>query len=267
MLLQYGQKEGHRYNSVSPRHLALRTLYLWCSPWRLQLRCYQWSAREESSFFHQAHFVFSWEDHTHRLQALHGGVYAVREGKQHWQKKTWRLSWVADYCALASNRWLQSIHHSQDKSPSSRFTVSDIHSAMRSRTTPGCDNIHAELPKTWTQNGCPDSCPRSLFRILQFKDMKNGQSDCCFKVRQRSSSRCQLSAYFSSQCVRVCYELLERLTLKHISPVVEELLSADQAVFHTSWSTCNQVAALITFIYFIVCICLCCTNPACNRLP
>ena len=45
----------------------------------------------------------------------------------------------------------------------------------------------------------------------------------------------------------VCYKLLERLALQHISPTIG-LLSPDQAGFWKGRSTCDQVAALTTFI-------------------
>ena len=46
----------------------------------------------------------------------------------------------------------------------------------------------------------------------------------------------------------VCYKLLERLALQCISPTVEGLLSPDQAGFRKGRSTCDQIAALTTFI-------------------
>jgi len=46
----------------------------------------------------------------------------------------------------------------------------------------------------------------------------------------------------------VCYKLLERLALQRISPTVEGILSPDQAGFRKGRSTCDQVAALTTFI-------------------
>jgi len=46
----------------------------------------------------------------------------------------------------------------------------------------------------------------------------------------------------------VCYKLLECLALQCISPTVTGLLSPDQAGFRKGRSTCDQVAALTTFI-------------------
>ena len=45
----------------------------------------------------------------------------------------------------------------------------------------------------------------------------------------------------------MCHKLLEHLALQRISPTVEGLLSPDQAGFWKGRSTCDQVAALITF--------------------
>ena len=46
----------------------------------------------------------------------------------------------------------------------------------------------------------------------------------------------------------MCYKLLERLAVQRISPTVEGLVSPEEAGFRKGRSTCNQVAALITFI-------------------
>ena len=46
----------------------------------------------------------------------------------------------------------------------------------------------------------------------------------------------------------VCYKLLERLALQRIFPIVEGLLSPDQAGFRKDRSTCDQVAAPTIFI-------------------
>jgi len=45
-----------------------------------------------------------------------------------------------------------------------------------------------------------------------------------------------------------CYKLSERLVLQRISPTVEGLLSPNQAGFRKGRTTCDQVAALTTFI-------------------
>src|SRR5206468_4908971 len=46
----------------------------------------------------------------------------------------------------------------------------------------------------------------------------------------------------------VSYKLLERLVLQRITPTVEALLSPDQVGFRHGRSTCDQVAALTTYI-------------------
>jgi len=53
--------------------------------------------------------------------------------------------------------------------------------------------------------------------------------------------------YHPISLLSVCYKLLERLALQCISPTVEGLLR-DQAGFWKGQSTCDQVAALTTFI-------------------
>jgi len=54
--------------------------------------------------------------------------------------------------------------------------------------------------------------------------------------------------YHPISLLSVCYKLLEHLALQRISPTVESLLSEDQADVRKSRSTCDQVAALTTFI-------------------
>ena len=54
--------------------------------------------------------------------------------------------------------------------------------------------------------------------------------------------------YHPISLLSVCYKLLERLALQRISPTVEGLLSPDQASLRKGRSTCDQVAALTTFI-------------------
>ena len=46
----------------------------------------------------------------------------------------------------------------------------------------------------------------------------------------------------------VCYKRLEWLTLRCITPLVKQILSPDQAGFCKQHSTCDQVAALTTYI-------------------
>ena len=53
--------------------------------------------------------------------------------------------------------------------------------------------------------------------------------------------------YCPISLLSVCYKLLGRLALQHISPTVEGLLTPDQSGFRKSRRTCDQVAALTTF--------------------
>jgi len=67
-------------------------------------------------------------------------------------------------------------------------------------------------------------------------------------VEKPGKDRILASNYRPVSLLSVCYKLLERLALQHISPTVEGLLSPDQAGFWKGQSTCDQVAALTTFI-------------------
>jgi len=75
------------------------------------------------------------------------------------------------------------------------------------------------------------------------KDLENGQGDSCRKPGKDLSLAAN---YCLISLLSVCYKLLERLALQHISPTVEGLLSPDQAGFRKDRSTCDQVAALTT---------------------
>ena len=67
-------------------------------------------------------------------------------------------------------------------------------------------------------------------------------------VEKPGKDPCLAANYHPISLLSVCYKLLERLALRRISPTVEGLLSPDQAGFRKSRSTCDQIAALTTFI-------------------
>ena len=67
-------------------------------------------------------------------------------------------------------------------------------------------------------------------------------------VEKPGKDPCLAANYRPISLLSVCYKLLERLALQRISPTVEGLLSPDQAGFRKGRSTCDQVAALTTFI-------------------
>ena len=56
------------------------------------------------------------------------------------------------------------------------------------------------------------------------------------------------ASYRPISLLSVCYKLSERLILRRISLTVEALLNPDQAGFRSNHSTCDQVAALSTYI-------------------
>jgi len=56
------------------------------------------------------------------------------------------------------------------------------------------------------------------------------------------------ASYCPISLLSVCYKLLEHLALQRISPIVEDILSTVQAGFRKDRSTCDQVAALTSYI-------------------
>ena len=58
----------------------------------------------------------------------------------------------------------------------------------------------------------------------------------------------QAASYHPVSLLSVCYKLLECLALQRISPIVEVILSPIQAGFRKDRSTCDQVAALTSYI-------------------
>jgi len=58
----------------------------------------------------------------------------------------------------------------------------------------------------------------------------------------------QAASYHPISLLSVCCKLLECLALQRISPIVEGILSPVQAGFRKDRSTCDQVAALTSYI-------------------
>jgi len=69
-----------------------------------------------------------------------------------------------------------------------------------------------------------------------------------FAVEKPGKDLAQAASYRPISLLSVCYKLLERLALQHISPTVEGILSPDQAGFRKDRSTCDQVVALTSYI-------------------
>ena len=67
-------------------------------------------------------------------------------------------------------------------------------------------------------------------------------------VEKPGKDLAQAASYRSISLLGVCYKLLWRLALQRISPIVKGILSPVQADFRKDGSTCDQVAALTTYI-------------------
>jgi len=138
-----------------------------------------------------------------------------------------------------------------DKSLPYPFSEEEIPAALQKTkpaTAPGYDHIHVEFLKnlgpkarTWLSKFfsrimATHSIPKIWKKVKVITVEKPGK-DLSLAANCTAQSHCW-----------VCYKLLERLPLKRISPTVEGLLSPHQAGFRKGRSTCDQVAALTTFI-------------------
>ena len=138
-----------------------------------------------------------------------------------------------------------------DKSFPHLFTEEEILAALKKTkpaTAPGYDNIHVEVPmnlgpkaRTWlskffSRMMATHSVPK-IWRKANVIAVEKPRKDPSLAANYRPVS-----------LLSVCHQLLERLALQRISPTVEGLLSPDQAGFRKGRSTCEQVAALTTFI-------------------
>jgi len=143
------------------------------------------------------------------------------------------------------------LHQMSDKSLLHPITEEEILAAlqkMKPATAPGYDNVHVEFLKnlgpkarTWlskffTRIMATHSIPK-IWRKVKVIAVEKPGKDLSLAANYRPIS-----------LLSVCYKLLERLALQRISPTVEGLLSPDQAGFRKGRSTCDQVAALTTFI-------------------
>jgi len=111
-------------------------------------------------------------------------------------------------------------------------------------TAPGYDNIH---PKFLKHLGPLATTWLSTFVSRVIKEQRIARTWRQAKViaLQKPGKDPHVAAI---SLLSVCYKLLERIVLQRINPVVEDLLSVDQAGFRRGRCTSNQVTALTTFI-------------------
>ncbi len=143
------------------------------------------------------------------------------------------------------------LQQSTDKSLPPPFTTDEITAALQKTkpaTAPGYDNIHVEFLKylgpkarTWLSN--------FFSRIMTTHTIpKVWRKAKVIAVDKPGKDPNLAASYRPISLLSVCYKLLERLALQRISPTVEGLLSPDQAGFRKDRSTCDQVAALTSYI-------------------
>jgi hypothetical protein len=151
----------------------------------------------------------------------------------------------------ARDEWRQSMRHCPDKSPAVAFSACEIDSALefvKTGTAPGYDNIHPEflthlgpLARQWLA---------AFFTRIsrEYKIPKIWRKAKVIAIEKPGKDPSLAASYRPISLLSVCYKLLERLILQRVSPSVEQILSPDQAGFRRNRSTCDQVAALTTFI-------------------
>ena len=149
------------------------------------------------------------------------------------------------------DRWRSFCHQAPDRSPPLDFSLPEIDSALRHvkpGTAPGYDNIHPEFllhlgprARSWLS--------KFFSRILRENKIPKIWRKAKVIAIEKPGKDPKIAAnYRPISLLSVCYKLLERLALQRISPTVESILSPDQAGFRSGRSTCDQVAALTTYI-------------------
>jgi hypothetical protein len=119
---------------------------------------------------------------------------------------------------------------------------------MKAGTAPGYDRIHPEFLKnigpkarTWMSN--------FFSRITVVNAIpKIWRKAKVIAIEKPGKDPTLAASYRPISLLSVCYKLLERLAMNRNSTTVEDTLSPDQAGFRRNRSTCDQVAALTTYI-------------------
>jgi Reverse transcriptase (RNA-dependent DNA polymerase)/Endonuclease-reverse transcriptase len=149
------------------------------------------------------------------------------------------------------HEWRSYCRSSNSAASPSPFLASEVQSAiqqLKTGTAAGYDNIH---PEFLTHMGPKAVHWMSVFFskvVIDGKLPKIGRKAKVIAIGKPGKDLNMPSNYRPISLLSVCYKLLERLTLQRISPLVEQILSPDQAGFRKERSTCDQVAALTTYI-------------------
>jgi len=147
--------------------------------------------------------------------------------------------------------WRQFLRSSASSAPPPTFTAEDLTSALKAvklGTAPGYDNIHPEFLKHLGPKGL--AWLAAFFtRVANEKRMPKAWRRAKVIALAKPGKDPQLpSSYRPISLLSVCFKLLERVVLQRVSDRADNLLSRDQAGFRCGRSTCDQVAALTTYI-------------------
>jgi len=141
------------------------------------------------------------------------------------------------YCNQASN----------DTPPA--FTAEDVANALKTvkpGTAPGYDNMHSKFLKHLGPKGLTWMA-RLFTRIAKKQRMPKLWRRAKVIALPKPGKDPQIpSSYRPISLLSVCFKLLERVVLQ--SCRADEILSGNQAGFRRGLSTCDQVAALTTYI-------------------
>jgi len=149
------------------------------------------------------------------------------------------------------DQWRSFRRQAPDKTLPPDFSTTELDNALRTvktGTAPGYDNIHPEFLVHLGPRARSWLC-RFFSRIPKEDNIPKSWRKAKVIAIEKPGKDPKIAAnYRPISLLSVCYKLLERLVLQRISPVTESILSQDQAGFRRGRSTCDQVAALTTFI-------------------
>ena len=131
------------------------------------------------------------------------------------------------------------------------FSLAEIVLALqhvKTGTAPGYDNIHTEFLKNLGPLGQTWLAGFFTRIISESQIPKIWRQAKVIAVEKPGKDLNLASSYRPISLLSVCYKLLERIALHRIDAQVQQILSPDQAGFRRSRSTCDQVAALTTYI-------------------
>ena len=127
--------------------------------------------------------------------------------------------------------WHQACHNNATDPRAQAISSGEVISAqgrMKLATAPRYDLVHPEFLKHLG--------PKALTYQNDMASYRESQKP--------GKDRHHAASYRSISLVSVCYKLLESTILQRICPIMEDLVSVDQAGFHHGHRTCYQVTAV-----------------------